>query len=92
MKENKLSATVDDRMKRRRITGITICALAAVLALTWMLNRNQPINTFSDGIAWITLFFVLSFLIWLVPMALFARYMEVSGEYEEPAPRSGKAD
>lgn len=92
MKENKLSTIGDHRMKQRRITGITIYALAAVLALTWMFNRNQPVNTLLDGIAWIVLFFALSFLIWLVPMALFARYMEVSGEYEEPASLPGKTD
>lgn len=99
MEENKLSAAeepnkdasrggaVDAKiLSRRRRAGVTIYGLSAILALTYMLNRNQPVRTLLDLIAWIVLFFVISFLIWLVPMALFARYMEVSREYEGPTP------
>lgn len=94
MEENKdiPIKTADEHLKRRRVTGITIYVLASVLALTYMLNRDQPVTTFLDMIAWIALFLILSFLIWLVPMALFARYMEVSGEYEESASTPRKAD
>lgn len=99
MEENKLPAaeepnkdasrgvTVDVKiLLRRRIAGVILYGLSAILALTYMLNRNQPVRTLLDLIAWIVLFFVISFLIWLVPMVLFARYMEVSREYEDPTP------
>ncbi|HET9913689.1 MAG TPA: hypothetical protein VFQ13_17485 [Anaerolineales bacterium] len=72
---DKLDPSVDP-LRWRRNTGMLIYGLSLTLSAFYMINRDSPVYTLGDLVAWVFVFLALSFLIWLVSAPLVMRLLE----------------